>query len=286
MPFFSVIIPTYNRSSELIKAVQSLQEQQYGDLEIIIVDDGSTDDTRQRVADFHGIDIRYHYQDNGGVCLARNQGASLATGKYLVFLDSDDLLVADALSNYHQVLFRTSASIAFGDMELVDSVSGRRTKIPSRNPYGNVNSNGIYIPGTFCISRELFFSAGGYDPRFKYGENTELKFRIEKLKPSFIFTDKVAVIYNQSSDGGSKNLKNLVDSNQLMIEKHQDVFARFPMMEKNYRQAIAIAQCRMGDYSGARIQMRRALRCHPTDLKVYFRLLIMFFPFMAKRIWK
>lgn len=90
MPKVSVIIPTHNRSSFLIEAVESVLAQDLPDYELIVVDDGSTDDTNMTMEPFAGK-LTYTYQKNRGVSSARNLGLKLAGGRYIAFLDSDDL---------------------------------------------------------------------------------------------------------------------------------------------------------------------------------------------------
>ena len=92
MPRISVIIPTYNRAHHLKAAVSSVLNQTYTDLELIIVDDGSTDATREVGEQFCHLDnrVRYLYQNNGGPSAARNMGIRAARGDFIAFLDSDD----------------------------------------------------------------------------------------------------------------------------------------------------------------------------------------------------
>lgn len=89
-PMVSVIIPTYNRSGFLIEAIESVLAQTYDDIEIVIVDDGSTDDTKEKLKPYQDK-IEYVYIENGGPARARNVGMTMARGKYISFLDSDDL---------------------------------------------------------------------------------------------------------------------------------------------------------------------------------------------------
>src|SRR6266545_7542657 len=91
-PKASVIIPTYNRSDLILQTIESVLGQTYKNYEIIVIDDGSIDDTRDKLASLRdkGI-VQYVYQENRGSSAARNKGISLATGAYLAFLDSDDL---------------------------------------------------------------------------------------------------------------------------------------------------------------------------------------------------
>jgi glycosyltransferase involved in cell wall biosynthesis len=92
----SVIIPTYNRADYVVEAVRSAQAQTYPRKQIIVVDDGSRDDTARRVAEMRGVE--YHYQPNRGQGAARNHGLRFAAGEYVASLDSDDLWDADFLS--------------------------------------------------------------------------------------------------------------------------------------------------------------------------------------------
>ena len=97
-PFISVIIPCYNRASMIAKTIRSLQQQAYNHYEIIVVDDGSTDNTEQVVAEMVDPRTRYFKKSNGERAAARNYGARLAKGDYLNFFDSDDLALPNHLS--------------------------------------------------------------------------------------------------------------------------------------------------------------------------------------------
>ena len=86
---FSVIIPSYNRAHILPRAIDSVLTQSFQDFEIIVVDDGSIDDTKNVVLSINDARVKYAYQENRGVCVARNYGISVAKGDYLAFLDSE-----------------------------------------------------------------------------------------------------------------------------------------------------------------------------------------------------
>ena len=93
-PLVSVIIPTYNRAHYVVEAVESVLAQTHKNIEIIVVDDGSTDGAEE-ILDPYKDRIRYFYQENQGVSAARNLGIRNANGQYLAFLDSDDLWLPD-----------------------------------------------------------------------------------------------------------------------------------------------------------------------------------------------
>lgn len=110
-PLFSIIIPTYNYGHLIQRALASVFAQSGNDYEIVIVDDGSTDNTQAIIQElrekFDQPNIRYLYQQNQGVAAARNKGVKNAVGKYILFLDADDQLLPKALDNFRQGLART-----------------------------------------------------------------------------------------------------------------------------------------------------------------------------------
>ena len=112
----STIISTYNRPALLREALESLRQQSYRPLEIVVVDDGSEAETRQAVESWRrevagdlGLRLRYHRQENQGPAVARNQGLSMASGDYIQFMDDDDVLDRDALFHLHAALTQEQA---------------------------------------------------------------------------------------------------------------------------------------------------------------------------------
>ncbi|MDQ2076174.1 glycosyltransferase family A protein [Marinimicrobium sp. ABcell2] len=103
MPFFSVVIPTFNRESMVADAIEAALSQDFTDYEIIVVDDGSTDGTA-RIVEAYGAKVQYYRQDNAGVATARNTGVALSHGEYICYLDSDDLWPQTKLSEYKDVI--------------------------------------------------------------------------------------------------------------------------------------------------------------------------------------
>ncbi|MCP4711182.1 MAG: glycosyltransferase family 2 protein, partial [Planctomycetes bacterium] len=113
----SVIIPTFNRANYIEEAVNSVLSQTYDAIELIIIDDGSTDNTRQLLSEY-GDELRYYRQDNQGIAAARNRGVTHATGDYLAFLDSDDIWMKDKLQRQMAVLEQIpQISVVYGHAE-------------------------------------------------------------------------------------------------------------------------------------------------------------------------
>jgi glycosyltransferase involved in cell wall biosynthesis len=103
-PFFSIVIPTYNRAALVVDTIHSVLRQEYTDFEVIVVDDGSKDDTALRLAEVKDPRLTYHLKENGERGAARNFGAQLSRGTYINFFDSDDLMYPNHLSEAKKLI--------------------------------------------------------------------------------------------------------------------------------------------------------------------------------------
>ncbi len=123
-PFFSVIIPTYNRATLIVKAIDSVLHQSFSDWELLIVDDGSTDDTKEVVSNYKDARIKYHFKENNERSAARNRGIELSTGLYVCFLDSDDYYLENRLDVLHQEIVSRNNPVAmfFTDISFTDGI--------------------------------------------------------------------------------------------------------------------------------------------------------------------
>lgn len=114
----SVIIPAYNAEKYIIECLDSIKNQTYKNIEIIVVDDGSTDNTFEVVQNYSKNlnNILLFHQENGGVCAARNKGLDLATGQYVMFVDADDFIPSDAIETLYNDIIKNDADMAVGRM--------------------------------------------------------------------------------------------------------------------------------------------------------------------------
>ena len=142
-PFFSVVIPVYNRAALLWRALGSVRAQTFQDFEIVVVDDGSTDNPDAVVKAFADPRIRLLRQDNAGGGAARNRGIDEAKGDFIAFLDSDDVFLPHHLASMHAVLEGTSSKVAYARVQ-VDRGKGRIFLKPPR-PKGLGESMADYL---------------------------------------------------------------------------------------------------------------------------------------------
>lgn len=157
-PFFSIIVPTYNRASFLPTLINSLIGQTYCGFEVIIVDDGSTDETREVVSRFTDKRIKYHYKNNGERGAARNYGAQVSIGDYVNFFDSDDY----ALPNHLEAARRFIMGDALPAFHTSYIIKGNRRSHLRVALQGNLNSlilrrnvlscNGVFLRRDIAIA--------------------------------------------------------------------------------------------------------------------------------------
>ncbi len=187
MPKVSVIIPTYNRANYIGEAIESVLAQTYQDYEIIVVDDGSTDNTRKVLEQFDGH-IEYIYQENRGEAAARNTGLLVSKGEYLVLLDSDDTILPQKLER--QVAFldtHPSVGVVYSDLYFVDE-DGKQLMLHSaykgkKGDSGNVLEalirRGNFIPvHSAMVRRSCFDVVGQFNESLFIGTDWEMWLRL------------------------------------------------------------------------------------------------------------
>lgn len=183
-PTVSVVIPTYQRSDLVCQAIDSVLGQTYRDFEIIIVIDGSTDDTVVRLATY-GEKITVIEQPNLGVAVARNTGIRLAHGRYLAFLDDDDIWMPAKLERQISILeARSDIGLVFADLLIVNE-SGKPLSIPGQAPLTPPLLSEItlffnnYVPmPTVVVRRDCLELVGGFDQSVVPCEDYDLWLRI------------------------------------------------------------------------------------------------------------
>lgn len=285
MPFFSIIIPSYNRAHIIERAIEGVLVQTFQDFEIIIVDDGSTDNTEGIIKKFsNDLRIKYIFQKNAGVCAARNTGGKLAIGDYLIFLDSDDTVEMLWLQGFYNLAVE-GHNLLSCNMKLIN-LDKSEVLVPALKPFKHNNMIGNSIPGSWAIKKNIFIKVGLFDENMKFGENVELRFRLNQEQLNIGIVDQYNFNYYESENGGSKNLINKIDSNLYIIKKHILLFNNRPRLLRFYYQNIAVAYSKLGIWGNARIYFWKAYKVDVSKIKNLLRFIIALFPFIAKKIWK
>ncbi|MEZ5304516.1 MAG: glycosyltransferase family 2 protein [Verrucomicrobiales bacterium] len=198
-PAASIIIPIYNAGRFLRDTLESCLAQTFADFEVIAVDDGSTDASREIVAEFAARDprVRAFHSINMGQCVSRNIGLALARGRTIKFLDHDDLLPPWALADQLDALDSENADLAVGKMrrfqdaeerKVLDGLATDRGEIEpgERQIYRSLLQLDFDHAPTFneiLAKREILVAAGGFNPKLGTGEEANLLVRLHCLNP-------------------------------------------------------------------------------------------------------
>jgi glycosyltransferase involved in cell wall biosynthesis len=215
-PKVSVVIPTYNRATDVPKAIRSVLAQTVGDLEVIVVDDGSSDDTGRILGEIFGDRIRYYAQANQGASVARNRGIEEARGEWIAFLDSDDFWEKEKLEWQLRAVeqFGEQCGGCYTDVRLFNHPETRTLFQMAEESYRHegtigVNPDALRLlvrPGgagmvvclsSFLVRADMVRGVGGFDPILLYSQDSEFMFRLATLT-DFCYVNRPLVWFDRS----------------------------------------------------------------------------------------
>lgn len=226
----SVIIPSYNRATTIKKAVDSVLNQTMRDLEVIVVDDGSDDNTSVVIESIHDTRVRYVKQENLGACVARNTGIAEAKGEYIAFHDSDDIWHPDKLEKQMKVIEIQNADIVFCRLIKINDDETKEYK-PDWEQEGFLNPIvSLFGIGTQTIigKREVFeeFQFDKALPRF---QEFDLLYRAVK-KYSIYYLKEGLVDYYVGSDSISSDPRKVLIACKLLVSKYPELTKKYVVM--------------------------------------------------------
>jgi glycosyltransferase involved in cell wall biosynthesis len=317
-PFISVVIPTFNRAGQVQAAVKSVLAQTYREIEVIIVDDGSTDGTGQVLQEIVGLEggsgkqIRYFAQSNRGQSAARNKGTEEARGEWVAFLDSDDVWLPEKLEWQVRAMeqFKSKCCACITDARLFDNLgmdttafseSGKRYEETVGMDHEAVRSlvkcRDPFWVSTLLVRTEVVKKVGCFDLQLGYAEDHDFLFRLS-LVTSFCYVNKpLSLIDRSKSPPGSKcrpwdKVEVRLRGSQSMFQKWLKLDSKLPPDVR-----IAIIQSLRQVYSAwgnwylereryeeARQAVCEAMKCEPTTKLAIKWALTHIAPRFARRI--
>lgn len=277
-PTVSVVIPTYNRRDLVERALQSVYGQTYRDFEIVVVDDGSTDETRAVLAG--EARVRYLFQKNRGPASARNLGIRQAQGELIAFLDSDDVWLPDflsaqvaVLSRYPEVALVCARSIV-GKKEAKDFPLSRELIVGDLYP--KLYERSFVRTPTVVTRKSCLESVGCFNESYPWSEDHDLWLRIAS-KHAIAYVNRCLVRIGRQSDNISRDWMRPLDAHLKIaievLERNYDA-SRIPeavfrrRVAKRYLQFSHLSFVR-GDHAQAWSYIRRALSATPCSLRPY-----------------
>jgi glycosyltransferase involved in cell wall biosynthesis len=279
-PAVSVVIPAYNAARFLREAIDTAMAQTFTDYEIIVIDDGSTDAT-ESIARSFGDKVRYFRQQNRGASAARNEGIRKATGKYIAFLDSDDLWAPEKLAVQVRILDQDEeTSLVYSDWALTqDNGPGRRSFLEivpgaSGRVFDDLIQRGFVLTSTVLVRHSCLDEVGAFDEALPVVEDYDLWLRIAHRWKFALIKDRLVTKRNWEGNLSSDTPK--AAANKILVFKKALIaFPNLtPRRRRLIRQQMALSYWDIGYDSfdrflmpEARRNFRSSLMCDWTCLK-------------------
>ena len=291
-PTVSVVLCTYNRGDSLGRTIETVLAEAVDDLELVIVDDGSTDGTAEVLGRLHDRRVRVVHRPNGGLSAARNSGLAAARGDWVVFLDDDDIPAPGWLAALTAWADDDAVGIACVGARFVDE-RGRETghRIPSAlGPvFGDVS--GSYLAGTFAVRRDVVAAAGGYIDGLGASHQFELFLRLveqARTRGLGVAVDPAPLLDVERRPPTGRPLNNprlLMDASRWVLARHASPFRRDHRLRADCESIAGANAARLGDWRTARRYLARSLRSDPLSLPRAGRLALALVPPAGRRVW-
>ncbi len=269
-PRVSVIIPTYNRAHLIERAIQTVLSQTYQDLEIIVVDDGSSDNTEEVVMTLKDERIRYiRHEENKGAPAARNTGIQAAKGDYIAFQDSDDEWLPQKLEKQMKVFETVSAKVGVVYTGFLRIENDKKEYIPYlwvTKKEGDIHKE--LLKGSFIttpailVRKECFKKAGMFDERLPRLQDWELVLRLSKYY-DFKFIDEPLLKSPYMTDSISSSEKARIKALKLILSKHLDNFMEDKKSLAKYYFGIGLHLCLNNEIAEGESYITKAFEINP-----------------------
>ncbi len=267
LPYFSVVLPTFNRERTIGGAIQSVIDQSFQDWELIIVDDCSTDATTQVISAFKDARIKWiRNSSNRGPAFSRNRGIEIARGQVISFLDSDDRYLPEFLQKTQLFFSNANQGMGFCWTGLeVKYKSGTKRElwkpVIQESPYYTfLKELRIGTNSGLSVSKEVFLTCGMFDEALKAAEDTEFLLRIVQRYGFGIIEEVLIYIDKSGRDRVSLNYEKNAASYNKFIHQHWSVIDRYPELQKKFYYKLMWLNYHLGNFSLARNYYRKYKR--------------------------
>lgn len=231
-PFFSVIIPVFNRKELLIRAIDSVLAQTFSSFEVIVVDDNSTDGTWEWLSQFQNEQVTCLLNPkNKGACVARNIGIENANGEWVAFLDSDDWWDINKLQITKDYIDKNATYSVFYSSCYYVNASGDLNPIPTNGVLGKFSSalgrmNPIRGFSSLVVRKEILTLVSGFDEQLPARQDVDLYFRLSKYATFYFIPDLLVYISFANHNKISSNKNNRLYGWIMVYKKHKDLMSK------------------------------------------------------------
>jgi glycosyltransferase involved in cell wall biosynthesis len=284
VPTVSVIIPTYNRAHLLGRAIRSVLAQTYHDYELIVVDDGSTDNTQEIVRDFSDDRIKYIRHDkNKGGAAARNSGIKAAAGQYIAFQDDDDVWQLGKLQKQIEAFEGAppEVGVVYADLQRLDERGKEQPRpTPATRHGGDIHRellrhNFIGTP-TALVRRECFDRVGMFAEQLPRLQDWELWIRISKHY-HFTHLDEILVHSYRVPDSISSDAPGRVVARKYILKEHFEAISQNRRLLADHVYGIGTDLCHQGEMDLGRPYILQAVKIAPLNIRFVLAALVSLF---------
>jgi glycosyltransferase involved in cell wall biosynthesis len=281
----SVIIPTHNRCSLLPRAVKSVLDQTYNNLECIIVDDGSTDNTKSVIKQFDADQVTVcHHKESRGASAARNTGIEIADGDYVAFLDDDDEWLPTKLEKQVNVLDEqpSSVGLVYCWLDYCNQSEGVHRKYqPTKEGYifeEMLDKQAIGNSSTLLVRRSVAESVNGFDESLPRGNDGDF---IRRIAYDYLVKCVEEVLVRVYTDHGHNRItrydetgiRNAITGHTAKLNKFEHVLDKYPSQEANIFAKLGYLYALLGEWQTSAKYFCRAVQTAPHSISVYRNLL-------------
>jgi glycosyltransferase involved in cell wall biosynthesis len=290
-PTVTVVVPVHNGANTVLDSIASVLTQSVSRLEVVAVDDGSSDGTGALLAAVSDSRVRSVVIQHSGVSAARNAGVRASRGKYLAFLDADDLALEGWLKTLLGLADTPGTGVACCGVREVDSMSEQASDVrPTRNhPLMATASEALFLAGSFILPKTVFEEAGGYDECLRFSENTELGIRVTQVcdqRGLGIRSTNEPLVLVRRSRRAQGSHHGIVRSTPRVLRLHRDVFERHRPLLGTWLAAAGVSAARLARYRTSKVFLRASLRANPRSIRSWARLLVVCLPGVRRLVWK
>ena len=247
----SVIMPCFNAGRWIREAIESCLAQSHGEVEVIVIDDGSTDESLSVLQQYSGL-VRWETGPHRGGNHARNRGLRLARGEYVQYLDADDMLLADKLADQIRWLRETAADVVYGDLRVQTHLPDRTIRVehggafrdgrvPALDVVEALLEHGPTCPAAFLFRRAAILSAGDWDEELRCGQDRAFLLNVALSGARFAYAAGECAVYRRwgACTVSTQDPRTLVANHARVLSRAVSAFAAVGSLPGRYATAVA-----------------------------------------------
>jgi glycosyltransferase involved in cell wall biosynthesis len=276
----SAVVPTYEREDKLKRALESISDQTYTDIELIVVDDNPSEDHRdmvkslvQEISEKSDFSVkRIVNEENQGVSSARNLGIETAEGRYIAFLDDDDEWKPEKIEKQVEKIKNEDFNAVYTASEMYDDdeVKDIVRKTPNLDLNSLLERDRIGSPSKVMIEKQWLEKVGGFDEEIPSGEDWDIWIRLMKEGCKFGYIDEPLTRYHKDDESKSKQKEVATEGREKVTDKHSELLEEAgDEIKAQHHLNRAKKQYQLGDNKGTKKHLAKTLKNNPIDFEAY-----------------